>query len=49
MGAKLAGLENNLDVPSSCGYDWKLMLGLERGYLKVSKNAKIQDLNYNVA
>ena len=49
MGTKLAGLENNLDLPSSCEYDWELMLGLERGYLKVSKNAKIQDLSYNVA
>jgi len=44
MGAKLAGLENNLDLPS-CGHDWELMLGLERGHLEVSKNAKIQDLS----
>jgi len=49
MGAKLADLENDLDLPSSCVYDWELMLGLERRHLKVSKNAKIQDLSYNVA
>jgi len=49
MGAKLADLGNNLDIPSSCGHDWELMLGLERGHLKVSKNAKIQDLSDNVA
>jgi len=36
MGTKLAGLENDRDLPSSCGYDWKLMLGLERGHHEVS-------------
>ena len=52
MGAKLAGLENkenNLDLSSSCLHDSELMLGLERGYLTVSKNEKIHDLSYNVA
>ena len=49
MGAKLAGLENNLDLSSSCLHDSELMLGLERGYLKASKNEKIHDLSYNVA
>ena len=49
MGAKLAGLENDLDLPSSRGYDLELMLGLDRGHLKVSQNAKIQDLSHDVA
>jgi len=37
----LAGLDKDLDLPSSDVYDWELMLGLETGHLKVSKNAKI--------
>jgi len=41
LGAKLAGLEKDLDLPSFDVYDWELMLGLERGHLNVSKNAKI--------
>jgi len=41
MDTKLAGLEDDLDLPSSCGYDWELMLGFERGHLKVSLNAKV--------
>jgi len=41
MVAELTGLENDLDLPSSCGYDWDLMLGLERGHLKASQNATI--------
>ena len=49
MDAKLTGLENDLDLPSFCLYDWELMMGLERGHLKVSKNAKFQDLSHNVA
>jgi len=49
MGAKLAGLENDLDLPSFCVYDWELMMGLEMGHLKVSKNVKFQDLSHNVA
>ena len=49
MGVKLAGLEKDLDLPSSDVYDWELILGLERGHLKVYKNAKIQDLNCDVA
>ena len=46
-GSKLAGLEMDLDLPSSDVYDWELILGLERGHLKVYKNVKIQDLSYN--
>jgi len=49
MGAKLAGLENDLDLPSSCGYDWELTMGLERGHLKASQNVKVQELSHNVA
>jgi len=48
MGVKLAGLEKDLDLPSSDVYDWELILGLERGHLKVYKSAKTQDLSYNV-
>jgi len=41
LGAKLADSAKGLDLPSSDMHDWELMLGLERGQLKVSKNAKI--------
>ena len=41
MDAKLPDLEIDLDLPSFYVYDWELMMGLERGHLKVSKNAKI--------
>jgi len=41
MGAKLAGLENDIDLLTSDMYDWELMLGLRRGHLMVSKKAKI--------
>ena len=49
LDAKLAGLEKDLDLPSSDVYDWELILGIERGHPKVYKNAKIQDLNCDVA
>ena len=49
LGAKLVGLEKDIDLPCSDVYDWELMLGLEREHLKVSKNAKIQDSSHNVA
>jgi len=41
MGAKLAGLENDLDLPTFDVYDWELMLGIGGGHLKVSNNAKM--------
>ena len=39
--------KTTFDLPSSCGHDWELMLGLERGHPKVSKSVKIQDLSKN--
>jgi len=48
MGTKLANLEKDLDLPSSDVYDWQLILGLERGHLKVYKNVEIWDLSYMI-
>ena len=45
LGAKLAGLENDLDLPFFGVYHWELIMWPERGHLKVYKNAKIQEQN----
>jgi len=42
LGAKLAGLEKDLDLPFSNAYDWELMLGLEGDILRFRKVQKFR-------
>ena len=49
MGANLAGLAKHLVLPFFDVYDGELMMGHERGHLKVYQNAKMKELSHEMA